>query len=238
MTRIWLGGHHFARVVALGSPGSGTSADELGRYVHLSLLHSRLSRRGVHGPQRTVLDNLPIPTDQMLPEVTACPLRARSDGTPGEFTVTPGEANTAPELGRTSSPNTSRRPSKQRVAGSSPAGRAHAHRNPLVSGHLSVSGAGAHEARTGGRATFVPDAPSPVAGFDLAHLGPGQLADRIGERPLPLACRVQVDQRRPGARMAHALHQLAQVRIRFRTGYRYAGDHESAGQAGHWPGRP
>ena len=33
----------------------------------------------------------------MLPEVTACPLRAQSDGKPGEFTVNPGEANTAPD---------------------------------------------------------------------------------------------------------------------------------------------
>ncbi len=39
----------------------------------------------------------------MLPEVSACPLRARSGSKPGELAVTPGEANTAPELGRASS---------------------------------------------------------------------------------------------------------------------------------------
>src|SRR5208283_6230007 len=33
-------------------------------------------------------------------EVSACPLHARSGGKPGELTVTPGETDTAPELGR------------------------------------------------------------------------------------------------------------------------------------------
>ena len=49
---------------------------------------------------------------QMLSQVSACPLHARSGSKPGELTVTPGEANTAPELGRTSSPGAGQRPSK------------------------------------------------------------------------------------------------------------------------------
>ncbi len=36
-----------------------------------------------HGPQRTVLDDVPTPTDQMLAEAGACPLRARSGGNQG-----------------------------------------------------------------------------------------------------------------------------------------------------------
>ena len=51
----------------------------------------------------------------MLPEVSACPLRARSGSKPGELTVTPGEASTASELERASSPGAGRRPPKQRV---------------------------------------------------------------------------------------------------------------------------
>jgi hypothetical protein len=61
-------------------------------------------------PRWPTLDSRDLATDQMLPEVTARPLRARSDRKPGEFTVTPGEANTAPELGRASSPSAGRRP--------------------------------------------------------------------------------------------------------------------------------
>jgi hypothetical protein len=67
------------------------------------------------GPHRAVLDDVPTPRDQMLPEVSACPLRARSGGKTGELTVIPGEANPAPHLGRTSSPGAGRRPSTQPV---------------------------------------------------------------------------------------------------------------------------
>jgi hypothetical protein len=47
-----------------------------------------------HDHWRTVLDDLPTPTDQMLPDVSACPLRTRSDCKQGKLTVTPGEADT------------------------------------------------------------------------------------------------------------------------------------------------
>jgi hypothetical protein len=57
--------------------------------------------------------SVPVATDQMLPEVSACPLRARSGCKPGELMVTPGEADTAPKLGRTSSPGAGRRLPKQ-----------------------------------------------------------------------------------------------------------------------------
>jgi hypothetical protein len=41
-----------------------------------------------HGPRRTALDDLPTPTDQMLPEApSACPLRARSAGQRWELTA-------------------------------------------------------------------------------------------------------------------------------------------------------
>jgi hypothetical protein len=63
--------------------------------------------------QRPSSTSRPLATDQMLPEVSACTLRARSGGKPGELTVTPGEADTAPELGRTSSPGVGRRFPKQ-----------------------------------------------------------------------------------------------------------------------------
>lgn len=50
----------------------------------------------VDGHDWTALDSPPTPADQMLPAVSACPLRARSDGKPGELTVAPGEASTVP----------------------------------------------------------------------------------------------------------------------------------------------
>jgi hypothetical protein len=39
-----------------------------------------------------------------------------------------------------------------------------------------------------------------------------QVAERVGDLPLPLVGRVQVDQRRPRAAVAHPRHQLPQVR--------------------------
>ena len=56
-------------------------------------------------------DALHSSTDQMLPDVSACPLRARSGGKPGEFTVTSGDADMPPELERAGSPGAGLRPS-------------------------------------------------------------------------------------------------------------------------------
>jgi len=50
--------------------------------------------------------------------------------------------------------------------------------------------------------------------FGLAHLRPGQFADRVGEAALPHVGRMQVDHRGAAARMAHPVHQLPKVRAR------------------------
>jgi hypothetical protein len=42
-----------------------------------------------------------------------------------------------------------------------------------------------------------------------AQPGPGKIADDGGDRALPVVGVVQVDQRSPGAGMAHPCHQLA-----------------------------
>jgi hypothetical protein len=42
--------------------------------------------------------------------------------------------------------------------------------------------------------------------------GPGKVSDDGGDRALPVVGVVQVDQRGPGAGMAHACHQFAQGR--------------------------
>lgn len=47
--------------------------------------------------------------------------------------------------------------------------------------------------------------------FGLAQGCASRLVDRIGEGPLTLAGRVEVDQRGPGDAVAHPLHQLAEV---------------------------
>jgi hypothetical protein len=45
-----------------------------------------------HGPQRTLLDDVPTTTDQMLSEAGACPLRGLSDKL-RKLTITLGKAN-------------------------------------------------------------------------------------------------------------------------------------------------
>jgi hypothetical protein len=69
-----------------------------------------------HGPQWTVLDDVPTPTDQMVPEAVACPLRARSAGQRREITVTPGQPDTPADLWTGRLTRCANRPSKQRVA--------------------------------------------------------------------------------------------------------------------------
>jgi hypothetical protein len=68
-----------------------------------------------HGPQWTVLDDVPTPTDQMVPEAVACPLRARSAGQRREITVTPGQPDTPADLWTGRLTRCANRPSKQRV---------------------------------------------------------------------------------------------------------------------------
>jgi hypothetical protein len=88
-----------------------------------------------------------------------------------------------------------KQPSKQRVAGSNPAGRAHV--KSQVRAYLAVAGRSSH-ART----------------LVLAERRPGVLADLIGYRPLALSGRVKVDESGPRAVVAHVFHQFAEARAR------------------------
>jgi hypothetical protein len=45
------------------------------------------------------------------------------------------------------------------------------------------------------------------------QIGPGEIADDGGDRALPVLGVVQVDQRGPGAGVAHAGHEFAQARL-------------------------
>lgn len=49
---------------------------------------------------------------------------------------------------------------------------------------------------------------------DLAQFGAGSLVDEVGDRALPIIGGVQVDERGPGGRVAHAVHQFTEVRAR------------------------
>jgi hypothetical protein len=53
---------------------------------------------------------------------------------------------------------------------------------------------------------------SPLTALSAAQPGLGKIADDGGDRALPFVGVVQVDQRGPGAGMAHACHQFAQAR--------------------------
>ena len=149
-------------------------------------------------PQRTVLDDVPTPTEQMIgrrvQEPTPCPPRARQEGLPRRLTVIHGATGSALDLCSRMSSGRGHLLCKQGVRGSSPLSstcenvRQRSWSRPL-------------------RAISVPLALAAGIVASLSH----PLIEHVSDLLIGLSRRVLVDHRRPHAVVAHPRFQVRQA---------------------------